>query len=88
MAQVIAGHHISREEYLQGELASEIRHDYITIQPLQTYILAETDRLFLTLHRRDGADFRREILSGADAVLELPEVGIAISLAELYRDVG
>lgn len=62
--------------------------DYITIPTLQTYILAETDKPLLTLHRRDGADFRREILSGADAVLELPEVGISISLAELYRDVG
>lgn len=188
MARGIADHHISREEYLQGELASEIRHeyvagnvypmsggtlnhqriagnfirnvgnqlagnpcfptgsdfklhvplgrgeeafyypdgmiicvpvpgnalftdspsvilevlspttrrideaqklrDYITIPTLQTYILAETDKHFLTLHRRNGADFRRKIISGPDAVLELPEVGISLPLAELYRDVG
>ena len=42
---------------------------------------------FLTLHRRDGAGFRRETLSGPDAILDLPEAGISISLAELYRDV-
>lgn len=42
----------------------------------------------LTLHRRDGAGFKREILSGLDTVLELPEAGREIRLAELYRDVG
>lgn len=62
--------------------------DYITIPTLGTYILAETDSPSLTLYRRDGAGFRREILSGPDAILDLPEVGIAIPLAELYRDVG
>jgi Uma2 family endonuclease len=61
--------------------------DYITIPTLQTYILAETDAPLLTLHRREGAGFRREILSGPDAILDLPEVGITIPLAELYRDV-
>ncbi len=62
--------------------------DYITIPTLGTYILAETDSPLLTLHRRDGAGFRREIVSGLDAVLELPEAGVFIPLAELYRDVG
>ena len=61
--------------------------DYLTIPTLGTYILAETTSVFLTLHRRDGAGFRRETLAGADAILELPEVGISIPLAELYRDV-
>ncbi len=62
--------------------------DYITIPTLGTYILAETESPFLTLHRRDGAGFRRETLSGPDAILDLPEAGIIIPLAELYRDVG
>ena len=62
--------------------------DYLTIPTLGTYILAETESPFLTLHRRDGAGFRRETLSGADAILELPEAGISISLADLYQDVG
>jgi len=62
--------------------------DYLTIPTLETYILAETDSPFLTLHRRDGTGFRREVLSGPDAILGLPEAGIAIPLAELYQDVG
>ncbi|MGL4399945.1 MAG: Uma2 family endonuclease [Luteolibacter sp.] len=62
--------------------------DYLTIPTLGTYILAEIESPFLTLHRREGASFRRETLSGPDAILDLPEVGISISLSELYRDVG
>jgi len=62
--------------------------DYITIPTLGTYILAETESPFLTLYRRDGAGFRRETLAGPDAILDLPEAGIAISLAELYQDVS
>lgn len=61
--------------------------DYLTIPTLSTYILAETDSPFLALHRRDGEEFRREIISGPDAMLHLPEIGISISLAELYQDV-
>ena len=62
--------------------------DYITIPSLGTYILAETEAPHLTLYRRDGTGFRREVVSGADAVLELPEAGITIHLDELYRDVS
>jgi Uma2 family endonuclease len=51
--------------------------DYITIPTLGTYILAETESPVLTLYRRDGSDFRREIPSGPDAILDLPEAGIA-----------
>ena len=61
--------------------------DYLTIPTLGTYILAETESPFLTLHRRDGAGFRRETLSGPDAILDLPEVFVSIPLAALYADV-
>jgi Uma2 family endonuclease len=62
--------------------------DYLSIPNLSTYILAETESSFLTLHRRDGTGFRREVLSGPDATLDLPEVGVSLALADLYRDVG
>lgn len=61
--------------------------DYLTIPTLQTYILAEPDTPFITLHRRQGAEFRQEILSGLDAVLDLPEAGICMPLAGIYEDV-
>ena len=62
--------------------------DYITISSLRTNILAETDSPLLTLHRRTGEGFQRETIFGLDAVLDLPEVGISIPLAELFREVG
>lgn len=62
--------------------------DYLTVPTLETYILAEADEPFLTLHRRDGTGFRRETLSGRDAILDLPEAGISIPLADLYQDVS
>ena len=62
--------------------------DYLTLPTLETYILAEADEPYLTLHRREGAGFRRETLAGLDAILDLPEAGISISLADLYQDVG
>ncbi len=92
---VITDRHIPREEYLQGDLASEIRHEYVAGRvyamsggTLNQQRLAEPDAPFLALYRRDGADFRRETLSGPDTGLELPETGISIPLAELYLDVG
>ncbi len=61
--------------------------DYITIPTLQTYVMAESDSALLTVFRREGSEFRREVIAGLDATLDLPEVGVSIPLAELYRDV-
>jgi len=58
------------------------------LQCANRLIYAETEAPFLTLHRRDGAGFRRETISGAEAMLDLPEAGITLPLAELYRDAG
>lgn len=61
--------------------------DYLTIPTLRTYILAETDSPTLTLHRRTGDSFSREIISGLDATLDLPEVDLTIPLSDLFEDV-
>lgn len=61
--------------------------DYLTIPTLHTYVLAETDTPFLTLYRRTESGFRSETLSGTEAILSLPQPGIAFSLAELYEGV-
>ncbi|MDP4626205.1 MAG: Uma2 family endonuclease [Akkermansiaceae bacterium] len=62
--------------------------DYLTIPTLQTYVMAEQDSPHLTIYRRDGDGFRREVVGGLEASLELPEAGLNISLAEMYRDVS
>ena len=61
--------------------------DYITIPSLQVYLLAECDQARITVFRREGEGFSREVVSGINAVLELPEVGLTIPFEELFRDV-
>ncbi len=61
--------------------------DYLTIPSLQVYILAEADFAKLTIYRREGESFSGKVLTGTDQTLDLPEVGIAITMADLYRDV-
>jgi len=61
--------------------------DYLTIPSLKVYIIAEADLAKITIYRRDGEGFGCKILSGIDATLDLPEAGIAIPMADLYRDV-
>ena len=62
--------------------------DYLTIPTLQTYILAETDVPYLTIYRSDASGFRQEVITGSDAVLDLTEVGVSFSLAQLYESVS
>ncbi len=61
--------------------------DYITIPTLEIYVIGESDSALPTVFRRAGAEFRREVISGTDAVLELSEVGVSIPLTEDYQDV-
>jgi len=61
--------------------------DFLTIPSLQTYILAETESPALTLYRRDGESFKREVVSGLDKTLALPEVELSIPLQDLFEDV-
>lgn len=61
--------------------------DYISIPSLKVYIVAEADFAKITIWRRDVDRFSSKILSGIEAILDLPEVGIAIPMADLYADV-
>lgn len=55
--------------------------DYITIPTPRAHILASPHSL-----PPGSVEFRRETISGPDAILELTEAGLTIPLAELYRD--
>ena len=61
--------------------------DYLTVPSLKVYIIAEADFAKITIYRRDGDSFSGTILATVDATLDLPEVGIAIPMSDLYRDV-
>ena len=61
--------------------------EYRATPSIQRYVILEqTDAGALTFTRK-GEDWAAEPLSGDDAVLAMPEIGMEIPLAELYADV-
>jgi Uma2 family endonuclease len=61
------------------------RSGYLSISTLTEYVRIEQDRAEVTIERRVGAHWRDERVSGLDAVIELPGIGIELPLAELYE---
>lgn len=66
----------------------EKKDAYLTIPTLSAYVLIETDRPRVVVHRRapDGG-FVAELYEGVDAVVAFDDVGCALRLAELYERV-
>ena len=60
----------------------------MTIPTLGVYLVAESDEAVVQLFRRspDG-EFQRELALGLEAVIDLPEAGVALALADLYEGV-
>lgn len=60
--------------------------EYHAIASLQHYVVLEQDRMVVTVSGRDGNGWRTEPV-GADRLLKLPALNLAIPLAELYEGV-
>jgi Uma2 family endonuclease len=65
----------------------EKKEAYLTIPSLTAYLLVEQDEPFVVLFRRTEQGFIREQYAGRDAVVPLGEIGIEVSLAEIYDGV-
>ncbi|MBY0522418.1 MAG: Uma2 family endonuclease [Gemmataceae bacterium] len=65
----------------------EKKDAYLTIPSLGVYLLIEQDMPAVVAHRRTKDGFVREVYQGLDALIPLPEMGIELSLAEIYEDV-
>ncbi len=63
----------------------EKRDGYLTIPSLRVYLLVEQDEAAVIVYRRTEQGFVREVYVGRDAVLQLPEIGIELPLAEIYE---
>jgi Uma2 family endonuclease len=61
--------------------------EYKATQSIQRYVVLEQTSAAGLAFMRKGDDWVTEVLTGPDAVLHLPEVGIEFPLAELYRDI-
>jgi Uma2 family endonuclease len=65
----------------------EKKDAYLTIPSLSVYVLVEQETAAVVAFRRTAGGFVREVHQGADAVLPLGEIGVALPLAEVYEAV-
>lgn len=66
----------------------EKKDGYLTIPTLGVYLVAESDEAVVQIFRRSPeGEFQRELALGLDAVIDLPEAGVSLSLADLYEGV-
>lgn len=64
---------------------SENREAYLSIPSLHYYLLFEQDSADAVVFRRDQEGFRRELVCGLDAVVELPALNIRLVPADVYH---
>jgi Uma2 family endonuclease len=62
----------------------EKKDAYLTIPSLKVYALVEQEFPAVTIFRRKGDEFVREVVSGLDAALSLPEIETELPLREIY----
>jgi Uma2 family endonuclease len=65
----------------------EKREAYLTIPTLTAYLIIETDRPRVVVHRRTDSGFIAEAYEGTDAVIPLEAIDAELPLAELYERV-
>jgi Uma2 family endonuclease len=58
---------------------------YRDIRTLQTYVIVEQDRMFVTIHRRTDVDWSGEHIEGLNGDLHLTEINFRLPLARIYR---
>jgi len=65
------------------------RSAYASLPTLRQYVVvAQATTEVISFERKDGAgDFGERRLTGVDAALDLPAIGVWMSLSDLYRDV-
>ncbi|HBJ85822.1 MAG TPA: hypothetical protein DDZ88_18495 [Verrucomicrobiales bacterium] len=59
---------------------------FIQLPSLEEYVLVEQDSMTVTVHHR-SKNWLPDVLTGADAVLELSSIGFSLPLREVYEGV-
>ncbi|MBX3167854.1 MAG: Uma2 family endonuclease [Candidatus Eremiobacteraeota bacterium] len=62
----------------------EKREGYLRIASLAVYLMVEQDEPTVVAYRRSDQGFERKVYQGLEAVIELPEIGCELPLAEIY----
>ena len=61
--------------------------EYRATASIRRYVILMQDRMGATVQERRGEDWLATSLTEADAVLEMPEIGVSLPLAALYEGV-
>lgn len=64
-----------------------VKADYRATPSIQRYVILQQQQAGAMMFTRKGEDWVTELVTGEGAVLRMPEIGVAIPLAELYADV-
>lgn len=62
--------------------------EYHATASIQRYVVLDQNRPWATAFARDGERWLGQLIEGIDAAIELPEIGIALALADLYEGVA
>ena len=65
----------------------EKREAYLSIDSLCVYVLVEQASAAVLVYRRGDSGFDREVYTGLDTIIPLPEIECQLALAELYQNV-
>jgi len=65
----------------------EKKDAYLTIPSLAAYLLVEQESSDVVVFRRTDQGFVREIHSGLEEVIPLPEIDVELPLADIFEDV-
>lgn len=65
----------------------EKREAYLSIDSLCVYMLVELVSAAVLVYRRGDSGFDREVYTGRDAIIPLPEVECELALTDLYQNV-
>ncbi|MFT5470510.1 MAG: Uma2 family endonuclease [Verrucomicrobiales bacterium] len=62
----------------------EKKDAYLMISSLEVYLMFEPSEAAVIVHRRTADGFQREVVTGIDSVIPLPEIKCELPLAEVY----
>ncbi|MBE7211502.1 MAG: Uma2 family endonuclease [Gluconacetobacter diazotrophicus] len=61
--------------------------EYRLLPSVQRYVVLQQNTIAAAVFSRRGEDWLSELVAGADAVLRMPELDLALPLAAIYRDI-
>lgn len=71
-------------------LAEDLVHksfEYRATPSVQRYVVLEQTQVAATVFSRRGDLWITDTLAGADAILDMPEIGVCLALGEIYADI-